>query len=155
MLSLELLLCQVLGAPTSRSLLPPCPNVKILKLKGCLEEYEQILDLLEKFPKVTRLILEAEQDLQPVRGDDAESFLDLEFQSSSFLAQLRTVKVSWIKGDTSFYPLAELVLKYAWQLEKVVFHKRLDYMTSDVEVTSFCTQGTDDDLTRILTKMQS
>lgn len=127
------MLCQVLGAAVGTSLLAPGPNVKILKLKGCLEEYEQILGLLETFPNLTRLILEALLDLQPVRADDAESFSDLEYRTSSFLSQLRTVKVSWLKGDTTFYPLMELVLKYASKLEKVVFHKRLDDRTSNRE----------------------
>lgn len=72
-----IIVMQVLGVAAAQSLLSPNPSVKVLKLQGCLEECQQILCLLETFPKLTRLILEAELDHQTIRADEAESFSDL------------------------------------------------------------------------------
>lgn len=78
-----------------------------------------------------------------------------EFQTNSFLLQLRTIEVSWIKGDSSFYPLMEALLKCASQLEKVICRKDLNQTTCDMELSSFRIAGTADELTEILTKMRS
>lgn len=102
-------------------------NVKFLKLHAFCEEYEQIVNLLEIFPKLNMLVLQNENEnehlvaLHNSLKFDAESCLEFEANiPKSFLRQLRTFEITWKEDDNSIFPFIEIVLKYASKLEKMV-----------------------------------
>ncbi|XP_057773292.1 uncharacterized protein LOC130992604 isoform X2 [Salvia miltiorrhiza] len=94
------------------------PNVKSLELSCCFKDYEQIVNHLESFPQLERLVLDGVTRIYS--KDDQQS---LKFEANfpnSFLMQLRTVEVIWNYGYIMF-PLIEILLKYARKLERMVF----------------------------------
>lgn len=101
----------MLGASIETYVLSPFPNVKIVCLQGYLKEYEQILSLLEIFPKLKTLVLESEKGSDLICANHAEVSLVLEKDlQNSILVQLRTVKFYLQKVQTSFLPLIEFPL---------------------------------------------
>lgn len=97
-------------------------NVTFLKLSGCFREHKKIASILKCFPLVERLVLEEQTQEQNGGGDES-----LEFETnlpSLFLLQLRTVEVTWAKGNDSIFPSMQVLLKYASNLEKMVFKEK-------------------------------
>lgn len=120
---------QVLGAMNKKCLLSPLSKVKFLKFSASFSKHEQIAGLLQIFPKLKRLVIEdkIEGDLvyEDENEDDYQDDRDsLEFEANfpnSFLLHLKTVEVTWVKGDRSIFLFIEILLKYASKLEKMVF----------------------------------
>ncbi|XP_057773289.1 putative F-box protein At1g49610 [Salvia miltiorrhiza] len=117
--NVKLLKCciKVLGVLKRKCMHSSFPNVKSLELSCCFNDYEQIVNHLEIFPQLERLVLEG------VRRDDYKDKESLKFEANlpnSFLMQLRTIEVTWFNGY-SMFPLIEILLKYASKLERMVF----------------------------------
>ncbi|KAH6756218.1 hypothetical protein C2S52_014545 [Perilla frutescens var. hirtella] len=113
---------KALGDMKKKDLLSPFPNVKFLHLNVCFEEHDKIMDLLQIFPELNRLVLQDEMEAGELLNFDAESKVKFETNlPKSFLLQLRRVEFTWSGGDNSIFPLIEIVLKYASKLEKMVF----------------------------------
>ncbi|KAH6769738.1 hypothetical protein C2S52_014541 [Perilla frutescens var. hirtella] len=117
---------KVLGDPKKKNLLSPLSNVKFLKLHAYFEGYEDIVNLLEIFPKVKMLVLQEEREVQFVNLLTSTKFNAkscLKFQvhlPDSFLLHLREVEISWADNDDSIFPFIEIVLKHACNLERIV-----------------------------------
>ncbi|KAG6409948.1 hypothetical protein SASPL_127992 [Salvia splendens] len=95
------------------------PNVKSLELRCSLDDYEQVVGILEIFPQLERLVIKNMK--KGTLKDDTEP---LKFEAilphESFLLRLRTIEVTWSEGY-GIFPLIEILLKYASKLEKFVF----------------------------------
>lgn len=96
-------------------------NAKYLEIKVCSQEYEQIVDILEKFPRLSHLVLDL-----TLRDEESESSC-LNFERNPpefFLLQLRTVDVTWTMGAKSVFALIQILLRYASKLEKMVLREK-------------------------------
>lgn len=94
--------------------------MKSLQIGYCLNDYEQLVVLLDSFPQLNTLLLQPRIDDE--RHDEGGP-LEFDLKNTrpkSFLRQLRTVEVTWAAGDNIF-PFMEIVLKCAIKLENVIF----------------------------------
>ncbi|XP_057771470.1 F-box/LRR-repeat protein At3g26922-like isoform X7 [Salvia miltiorrhiza] len=115
----------VLGAMIKRCMNSSFPNVNSLHLGFCFNDYKLLLDLLESFPQLKKLVLEDRREYeihktQESLNFDANSYLNFEAYPPESFLQLRTVEVTWNEDDKVF-PFIEFLLKYASNLEKMVF----------------------------------
>ncbi|XP_057771469.1 F-box/FBD/LRR-repeat protein At5g56420-like isoform X6 [Salvia miltiorrhiza] len=116
---------KVLGAMIKRCMNSSFPNVNSLHLGFCFNDYKLLLDLLESFPQLKKLVLEDRREYeihktQESLNFDANSYLNFEAYPPESFLQLRTVEVTWNEDDKVF-PFIEFLLKYASNLEKMVF----------------------------------
>lgn len=108
--------CQVLRAMRSDGLLQPFSNVKFLSLNYDTCIHESLLRLLEFFLNLKTLVIK-----------DYGGYCDSEVKfkpnpSNPFLAELKTVEVTWLSRGRSFiFPFIKILLKHASKLEKLVF----------------------------------
>lgn len=105
-----------------KSMVSPFPNVKTLKLYGRFEEHEKIVNLLEIFPELKKLVLRNTTARKVYYRDYARgsSMFETSFPSS-ILQELRSIVITSAEGkDSSVFPLIEILLKYANKLEKMV-----------------------------------
>ena len=95
-------------------------NVKSLELRCSLDDYKQVVGILEIFPQLERLVIQKMK--KDTLKDDTESlkFAAILPHDQSFLLRLRTIEVTWSEGY-GIFPLIEILLKYASKLEKFVF----------------------------------
>lgn len=115
-----LYILQALRAMTAKSMPSPFPNARILELEFFSHEYEQILGVLELFPKLRNLVLETTTKGPQPESEEGWLKFDRSNFPNLFLMHLRTVDVTWTKGDDSIFPLIDFLLKYARNLEKMV-----------------------------------
>ncbi|KAL1552969.1 putative F-box/FBD/LRR-repeat proteinisoform X1 [Salvia divinorum] len=109
---------KVLGAMKMKCAYSAFPNVKSLELRCCVDDYKQVLGILEMFPQLERLKI-SDKKVVGHQGD-TESVKFEANPPESFLLRLRKIEVTWSEGYTIF-PLIEILLKYASKLEKIVF----------------------------------
>ena len=95
-------------------------NVKSLELRCSLDDYKQVVGILEIFPQLERLVIQKMK--KDTLKDDTESlkFAAILPHDQYFLLRLRTIEVTWSEGY-GIFPLIEILLKYASKLEKIVF----------------------------------
>ncbi|XP_057771472.1 F-box/LRR-repeat protein At3g26922-like [Salvia miltiorrhiza] len=113
---------KVLGAMTKRCMNSSFPNVKSLQLGFCFND-KLLVGLLESFPQLKKLVLKCRVGIhenQESLNFDAKSSLKFEAYPPKSFLQLRTVEVNWFEDDNIF-PFLEFLLKYASNLEKLVF----------------------------------
>ncbi|KAL1552973.1 putative F-box protein [Salvia divinorum] len=109
---------KVLGAMKMDGAHPAFPNVKSLELRCSLDDYKQVVGVLEMFPQLERLVIGHKKGHG--RQDDTESLMFEANLPESFLLRLRTIEVTLSEGYDIF-PLIEILFKYASKLEKIVF----------------------------------
>lgn len=103
---------------------PSLPNAKFLRLKNWSQECIQVLGAIEICPNLRDLVLETTYHSPGIK--DRGSWVKFERKKfpKLFLHQVRTVDVTWRKGDDSVFPLIQILLKYAKNLEKMVFRMK-------------------------------
>ncbi|XP_057771466.1 putative F-box protein At1g49610 isoform X3 [Salvia miltiorrhiza] len=120
---------KVLGAMIKRCMNSSFPNVKSLQLGFCFN-YKLLVGLLESFPQLKKLVLNCivgfwMHENQESLNFDAKSSLKFEAYPPESFLQLRTVEVIWDEDeDDEVFPFLEFLLKYASNLEKMVFRVR-------------------------------
>lgn len=115
---------QALVSLRKKNILSPFPNVRYLKINGILEEYEEIVHLLEIFPKLERLVLKQVKKLANNRQVGNAKASQHKFGANfpdSFLRELCSISIDWMDGQDCVFPLIEMLLKHANELEKMVF----------------------------------
>ncbi|XP_057771479.1 putative F-box protein At1g49610 isoform X2 [Salvia miltiorrhiza] len=118
---------KVLGAMIKRCMTSSFPNVKSLHLGFCFNDYKLLVGLLQSFPQLKKLVLEYKvgneiHEKQQSLNFDAKSSLKFEAYPPESFLQLRTVEVTWDEDeDDDVFPFLEFLLKYASNLEKMVF----------------------------------
>lgn len=96
---------KALGAMKEKHKPSPFPNANYLELiVSSSQVYEQIVGVLEIFPKLRNLVLETTCKSTPPLSKEWWPEFERDF-SDLFLLQLRTVDVSWNKDDDSIFPL--------------------------------------------------
>ncbi|KAH6756227.1 hypothetical protein C2S53_004326 [Perilla frutescens var. hirtella] len=109
---------------------PPLLKVKLLKISSGLIEPNDIVGLLEIFPKLKRLVIDwtldaKKQDIGEPFKFDAENYAEPEANIlKSFLLQLRTFEITWYSYEASIFELIEFLLNHGTIIEKVVIQKR-------------------------------
>lgn len=104
-------------------------NVKLLELKDCNQEYEEIVDFLQMFPNLRSLVVES--TYKGLRKDFKRCVEFDRILSDSFLLRLIRVELTWTDGDESIFPLIEILLKYGRNLEKMILReKQIEWYTS-------------------------
>ncbi|KAH6816617.1 hypothetical protein C2S51_021437 [Perilla frutescens var. frutescens] len=118
---------KMLGVMKDKYSFSPLSNVKLLRCqRGGLTEPNEIVGVLEIFPKLKRLVIDEirvpypcclwNQDI----GQPLKSGTDV---IKTFLMQLRTAEISWSNGP-SVLRFVEFFLKHATLVEKIVIQKR-------------------------------
>lgn len=104
-------------------------NVKLLELKDCNQEYEEIIDFLQIFRNLRSLVVES--TYKGLRKDFKSCIEFDKILSDSFLLRLIRVELTWTDGDESIFPLIEILLKYGRNLEKMILReKQIEWYTS-------------------------
>lgn len=115
---------QALGDVKEKGKLPSLPNAKFLKLINWTRECIQVLGAIEICPNLRDLVLETEYRSAKIGDGGSWDKFERKKFPKPFLHQLRTVDVTWRKGDDSIFPLIQIFLKYAKNLEKMVFRMK-------------------------------
>ncbi|KAL6568244.1 hypothetical protein OROHE_003928 [Orobanche hederae] len=131
-LTLSIFFLKVLGYVATRNVAPLFKSVVFLSLDGFFEDHENIVGLLEIFPKLKTLVILEKYKLLDLKSEKNSK----PNPSESFLVELRRVEVTWNMCDFSLFPLIEILLKYASKLEKMLFRVKRTVPPSELLVTS-------------------
>lgn len=93
-------------------------EVKSLKIKYHFNDYEQLLGLINVFPKLNRLLLQDNQHHYN-QNEPVEFEANSHFKFVFFPHQLRIVDITWSEGE-GIFPFLEYLLRYAGKLENMV-----------------------------------